>query len=224
MSQRNQEDDVDSPAHQYPPTPRRRKWRVHESSGSTSPSAGEALGTAARALKTAVLHDARNIEGRDAAGLGGLAWGVSSSSEAKRLARSIYAAFRAPTRTYLISSDLYPAYATHDEAEAAFRVFDADNNGDVSRGEIKTTLIRVYKERRLLSKSMRDVSQALRTLKQILLFFAMVILLFISLSVFQVNVESSLTSLYSLGIGLSFIFKNSASNAFDAIIFLFVTQ
>ena len=75
-----------------------------------------------------------------------------------------------------------------------------------------------------MSKSMRDVSQALRTLNQILFFFAMVVLLFISLSVFDVNVGSSLTSLYSIGIGLSFIFKNSASNAFDAIMFLFVTQ
>jgi hypothetical protein len=33
-----------------------------------------------------------------------------------------------------------------------------------------------------------------------------------------------LTSVYSIGIAASFIFKNSASGAFDAIMFLFVTQ
>lgn len=71
---------------------------------------------------------------------------------------------------------------------------------------------------------MRDVGAALRTLDLILLFFALVILFFISLSVFNVNVENSLTSVYTIGIGLSFIFKNSASNAFDAIMFIFVTQ
>jgi hypothetical protein len=71
---------------------------------------------------------------------------------------------------------------------------------------------------------MRDVGVALRTLDQILLLFAFVILFFISLSVFGVNVTQSLTSVYSLGIAASFIFKNMASNMFDAITFLFVSQ
>lgn len=204
--------DTDSPLHQYPP--------VHRREFGTG---REALSTVARTLKTTVLHDARNIAGRENPELGGLAWSVASSYEAKRLAKSIYAAFRTK-HNYLTKEDLYPAYPNPEEAEEAFRIFDADNNGDVNRGEIKTTLVRVYRERRAMSKSMRDVSQALRTLNQILLFFAMVILLFISLSIFNVNVGSSLTSLYTLGIGLSFIFKNSASNAFDAVMFLFVTQ
>lgn len=71
---------------------------------------------------------------------------------------------------------------------------------------------------------MRDVAHALKTLDHILLFFAFVILFFVSLSVFGVQVGDSLTSVYSLGIAASFIFKNSASSAFDAIMFLFVTQ
>jgi small-conductance mechanosensitive channel len=71
---------------------------------------------------------------------------------------------------------------------------------------------------------MHDVSAALMTLDHILLFFALIILFFISLSIFGVDVTQSLTSVYSLGLAVSFIFKNSASNVFDAIIFLFVTQ
>jgi len=71
---------------------------------------------------------------------------------------------------------------------------------------------------------MRDVGVALKTLDQILLFFALAMLFFISLSVFGVEVEKSLTSVYTVGIAASFIFKNAASSAFDAIMFLFVTQ
>jgi small-conductance mechanosensitive channel len=123
-----------------------------------------------------------------------------------------------------VPSDFYPAFATEDEAKEAFRIFDKDNNGDISRSEIKSTLLRVYKERRFLSRSMRDVSAALKTLDQILVLFALIILFFVSLSIFGVNVTQSLTSVYSLGLALSFIFKNSASNVFDAIMFLFVTQ
>lgn len=140
------------------------------------------------------------------------------------MARAIYKTFRDRHRTYLISNNFQPAFATPGEAEEAFRVFDIDNNGDISRSEIKATILRIYKERRFLSRSMRDVGAALRTLDQILLFFAFVILFFVSLSIFGVDVTQSLTSVYSLGIAASFIFKNAASNMFDAIMFLFVSQ
>jgi small-conductance mechanosensitive channel len=65
---------------------------------------------------------------------------------------------------------------------------------------------------------------ALGTLNKIIFCGFMVIVFFISLSVFRIDVTSSLTSLYTLGIAMSFIFKSAASNAFDAIMFLFVTQ
>ncbi|KAI0052559.1 hypothetical protein FA95DRAFT_1579888 [Auriscalpium vulgare] len=178
---------------------------------------------AARVLKNAVLHDARNIEGKEAE-TGGLVWDVTSAHEAKRLARLIYSTFRDRHRRYLLPVDFEPAFSTPEAAHAAFRVFDTDNNGDISRAEIKTTLLKMYKERRFLSRSMRDVGAALHTLDLILLFFAAVILFFISLSVFHVSVGDSLTSVYSIGIAASFIFKNSASNAFDAVMFLFVTH
>ena len=184
----------------------------------------QAAKTVAKTVKTAVLHDARNIEGRDDTDLGGLVWDVSSPHEAKRLARSIFNAFRSGTRRYLVPSDFHPAFPTKEDAENAFRVFDKDDNGDLSRAEIKTTVMKIYKERRSLSRSLRDAGAALKTLDQILFFFALVILFFISLSVFGVNISDSLTSVYSIGIGLSFIFRNAASNAFDAIMFLFVTQ
>ena len=71
---------------------------------------------------------------------------------------------------------------------------------------------------------MRDVSNALRTLKYLLFCLGLVILVLISLSVFNLNVGTELTSIYTLIAAASFVFKNSASNAFDAIMFLFVTQ
>ncbi|KAJ3760988.1 Mechanosensitive ion channel-domain-containing protein [Lentinula raphanica] len=193
--------------------------------------AGDTLAAAAKVLKSAVLHDARNIGGDSdqIANGGGGAIGlghVGSSAEAKRLARAIYLKFRpiGQGRTYLLPSDFYPAFPDTTTAQAAFRVFDKDNNGDLSRAEIKTTLLKVYKERRFLARSMRDVGIALKSLDQILLFFALVVIFFISLSVFGVQIGDSLSSVYTLGIGASFIFKTSASSAFDAIMFLFVTH
>ncbi|KAJ7237191.1 Mechanosensitive ion channel-domain-containing protein [Mycena haematopus] len=202
--------DEDSP-HSYPPS--RGDREAHDATLVT---------TAARALKSAILHDARNIGGQDT--ISGTDWNVNSASEAKRLARSIYMRFKSSSRNYLLPTDFHPAFPTVEEAEAAFRVFDKDNNGDLSRAELKTTLMKVYKERRFLARAMRDVGAALKTLDQILLFFALIVQFFISLSVFGVNVTSSLTSVYTLGIGASFIFKTAASGAFDSIMFLFVTH
>jgi hypothetical protein len=149
---------------------------------------------------------------------------ITKPPSMQRLSRAIYRAFRDRHRTYLVPADFLPAFATKEEAQEAFRVFDKDDNGDISRSEIKATVLRIYKERRFLSRSMRDVGAALKTLDRILLLFALIVLLFISLSVFGVDVTQSLTSVYSLGLAASFVFKNAASNMFDAIIFLFVTQ
>ncbi|KAJ2930224.1 hypothetical protein H1R20_g6858, partial [Candolleomyces eurysporus] len=178
---------------------------------------------AAKVLKKAVLHDARNIQGRQE-DLSGLAWDINSTQEAKRLARTLFNRVRDRYRKYLISSDFYPAFPTQEEAEAAFRIFDKDDNGDLSRAEIKIKLVKTYQERRLLSRSLKDVGEALKTLDRILLVFAFIILGFISLSVFGVQVGDSLSSMYTIGIAASFIFKSSASSAFDAIMFLFVTH
>lgn len=142
----------------------------------------------------------------------------------QRLARSIFRRLRDKHRKYLLPSDFYPAFPTRQEAEQAFQLFDKDGNGDLSRGEIKAKLVKTYQERRFLSRSLKDVGEALKTLDRILLIFACIIVAFISLSVFGVEVGNSLTSMYSLVIAASFVFKSSASRAFDAIMFLFVTQ
>ncbi|KAJ6516274.1 Mechanosensitive ion channel-domain-containing protein [Mycena sanguinolenta] len=200
----------DSP-HHYPPS--RGEREAHDVT---------LVATAAKALKSAILHDARNIGGQDT--ISATDWNVNSAAEAKRLARSIYMRFKSPSRNYLLPTDFHPAFPTVEEADAAFRVFDKDNNGDLSRAELKTTLMKVYKERRFLARAMRDVGAALKTLDQMLILFAIIVQFFISLSVFGVNVTSSLTSVYTLGIGASFIFKTAASSAFDSIMFLFVTH
>ncbi|QRW25467.1 mechanosensitive ion channel protein [Rhizoctonia solani] len=210
------------------------KKRAQSRSRSSSPDgADELLAQAARTVKRAVLHDARNMRGQNAAGTGaneedetGLKFKIGSTKEAKKIARDIYYNLKADRRrNYLIPADFFPAYPTPDDARAAFKVFDKDGNDDITRAEIKTMCVKVYRERRFLSRSMKDISAAIQTLDRILLFFAAVILFFISLSVFGVAIGDSLTSVYSLGIAASFIFKNAASSAFDAIMFiLLLTQ
>lgn len=155
----------------------------------------------------------------------GVGLDVNSPAEARRLARSIFRAYRRQHhRAYLIPSDFNSAYSNPVEAKEAFEVFDEDRNGDISARELKQTIVEAYKERRFISKSLEDTSHALSQLDSIFLAVAFIILIFEAFAIFKVSIGNSLTTIYTLAIGASFIFKESAQNIFDSIIFIFVTH
>ncbi|KAG8952510.1 hypothetical protein FRC04_004570 [Tulasnella sp. 424] len=233
----------DSPTHAYPPSSSRpasgpnsptfgsdgrRTSGVRHSREVNPHDSGEAvIMQAAKALKKVALHDARGMRrgGDDEDGGGEGVFSLNTAHEAKKLARNLYYAFRSDRRRqYLIPSDFYPAYASAEEARDAFRVFDKDDNGDITRAEIKTATLKVYKERRFLARSLRDVGAAVKTLDNLMLCVFLIILIFIALPIFGVSITSSFSSIYTVFIAASFIFKNAASNAFDSIMFLFVTH
>ncbi|EST08796.1 Mechanosensitive ion channel MscS [Kalmanozyma brasiliensis GHG001] len=155
----------------------------------------------------------------------GIGTDINSPAEAKRLARSLFVAFRGTNRrSYLIPSDFEPAYPDPEDAKDAFSVFDRDGNGDVSQSELKNTVMQVYKERRFLSRSMQDVNHAVGQLDGIFMFVTLIIVMFEALAIFRVDISKTLTTFYSLAIAFAFIFKESAANVFDSIIFIFVTH
>ncbi|PWN23091.1 hypothetical protein BCV69DRAFT_280704 [Microstroma glucosiphilum] len=150
---------------------------------------------------------------------------VNSPAQAKKLAKTIFTAFRGRhRRSYLILSDFEPAYSTQAEAKTAFAVFDKDGNGDISQAEIKNVVLQTYKERRFLMKAIGDTNHAVSQLDTILLVLALVVVLFEAFAIFNVDVTQTLTTFYTLGIAFAFIFKESAQNVFDSIIFIFVTH
>lgn len=145
--------------------------------------------------------------------------------EAKVLARHIYYNILGPnpTRQYMVESDLYEFFNTHADAKEAFELFDTDMNGDISRHELRAGCVRIYRERKDLARSMRDMTQATGKLDIILLIFFACIWAIVVMAVFGVNVGTELMPLWSAFIAASFIFGNSAKDAFESTIFVFVT-
>ncbi|KAI7863039.1 Mechanosensitive ion channel-domain-containing protein [Spinellus fusiger] len=150
----------------------------------------------------------------------------TSSQQAKALAKRIFYNIMGsePIREFLVESDLHPFFATHEGASNAFALFDADGSGDVSKRELRSGCVRIYRERKNLARSMRDLSQATGKLDIILLIIFIVIWAIITCASFGVNVGTSLMPLWTAFIAASFVFGNSAKDAFEAIIFVFVTH
>lgn len=155
----------------------------------------------------------------------GVGLDVNSPAEARRLAKTLFRAYRGRhRRSYLIPSDFEVAYKNPEDAKDAFEVFDSDRNGDISMTEMKNTIVEIYKDRRFVAKSLEDTSSALSQLDLIFFCVAMVIVAFEAFAIFNVDVSKTLTTFYTLAIGASFVFKESAQEVFDSIIFLFVTH
>ncbi|KAJ8655059.1 hypothetical protein O0I10_009266 [Lichtheimia ornata] len=148
-----------------------------------------------------------------------------SSNQAKSLAKRIYHNIVGPTGNRPITEmDLYPFFRTHQEAAEAFRIFDRDGNGDISKSELRSACVRIYRERKNLARSMRDLSQATGKLDLLFLVVFIVIWVIIVCAAFGVDVGTQLLPLWSAFIAASFVFGNSAKDAFEAIIFVFVTH
>ncbi|KAF8926622.1 hypothetical protein BGZ58_011044 [Dissophora ornata] len=136
---------------------------------------------------------------------------IGSTANAKRLAKTLF--YNLQTN----SEEL-------EEAQAAFTIFDKDGNGDISKSEMKEKIFYVYKERKDLHTSLRDLSQAVGKLDVIFLTVVTVVWLLIVLSIFGKDVVKNMLSIGSFLVALSFVFGNSLKILFENIVFLFITH
>ncbi|KAJ1856738.1 hypothetical protein GGH12_000417 [Coemansia sp. RSA 1822] len=155
---------------------------------------------------------------RDMAMDGGI--DMNSNQYASRLARKLFDALHGD-RDYLIVDDFLPFFEKEEDAIKAFEFFDKDNNGDISKREMRDRVILIYKERRQLLAALSDMSQVVGKLDLVLMGFALVAIIIIALMVFGLDALKSLATLGTLLLGWSFVFGGSMKNVLDCIIFLF---
>ncbi|KAG8218629.1 Mechanosensitive ion channel-domain-containing protein [Butyriboletus roseoflavus] len=171
---------------------------------------GGAIGQVA--LKNSKFH--KDVE------LGGL-------HSARKLAKKLFEGLKAtsPERSHLIVEDFYPYFRSTSEAHAAFTLFDKDENGDISRQEMREAVQRIYRERKALTASLKDVDSAVAKLDAVLVCIALLFIVFACLLIFnQSNTLASLVPLATIILGFSFIFGHSAQTLFESLIFIFSTH
>jgi len=88
--------------------------------------------------------------------------------------------------------DFIPHFDTLEEAEKAFKIFDQDNNGGITRREMRDVISELYKERKALAGSLTDLSQAVGGLDQIFYGFTLLITFFGGLISFGISLVDTL--------------------------------
>ncbi|KAH9852111.1 Mechanosensitive ion channel-domain-containing protein [Lenzites betulinus] len=150
-----------------------------------------------------------------------------SLASAGKLARKLFSTLSDvyPPRHHLVVADFLPYFHTASDAHAAFALFDKDGNGDISKREMREAVRRIYRERKALTASLKDVGSAVAKLDAVMLSVAAMILTFICLLIFnRNNTLSSLVPLATIIVGFSFIFGHSAQTLFESLIFIFSTH
>ncbi len=148
---------------------------------------------------------------------------LGSQRSARRLAKLLFTNL-ADHKSTLVAEDFVPYFRNEQDAREAFNLFDADRNGDISKEEMREAVQRIYRERRALSTSLKDMSSAINKLDGVLIFVGIIIVVFIWLLIF--NSDSTVSNIVPLStfvVGFSFIFGNSAKNIFESMIFIFAT-
>ncbi|EMD38841.1 hypothetical protein CERSUDRAFT_92875 [Gelatoporia subvermispora B] len=146
---------------------------------------------------------------------------------AGRIARKLFSQLSNvyPPREHLLVEDFYPYFRTTADAHAAFAIFDKDGNGDISKREMREAVRRIYRERKALTASLKDVGSAVAKLDWVMLGVVLVIFIFICLLVFdRSDTLASLVPMSSIILGFSFVFGHSAQLIFESLIFIFSTH
>lgn len=166
------------------------------------------------AIAMATLKDSKLYKGNQ----------LGSQRSARKLAKLLFTNL-SDNKSTLVAEDFLPYFKTEEEAREAFNLFDADRNGDISKEEMREAVQRIYRERRSLSTSLKDMSSAISKLDGVLMFIGLIIVIFIWLLIF--NGDSTVSNIVPLStfvVGFSFIFGNSAKNIFESMIFIFATH
>ncbi|PWN53323.1 hypothetical protein IE53DRAFT_186438 [Violaceomyces palustris] len=149
---------------------------------------------------------------------------LGSQRSARKLAKMLFTNLSDNKQT-LVAEDFVPYFKSDEEAKEAFGFFDADKNGDISKEEMREAVQRIYRERRALSTSLKDMSSAISKLDMVFLFLGLIVVVFIWLLIF--NGDSTVANIVPLStfvVGFSFIFGNTAKNIFESMIFIFATH
>ncbi|THH18467.1 hypothetical protein EUX98_g8949, partial [Antrodiella citrinella] len=147
---------------------------------------------------------------------------LESANKSRLLARRLFYSFARPGAEYLIVEDIARFFATPEEADAAFAIFDKDSNGDASRDELEMACMEAHREQLSIENSMRDLDSAVGRLDNILMSVYVIVALLIIAVALEAQLATLITGAGTLILGLSWLVGDTLTEVLTSIIFLFV--
>lgn len=147
---------------------------------------------------------------------------IRSTESSYALARVFYRTFVRPGRSTITVEDLQPAFATPEDAETCFSVFDKDLNGDISMEELEMVCNEIHLEKKAIAASLKDLDSVIKKLDEVFMFIIVVIVVIVFISIISNSAAAALTSTGTVILGLSWLLQATAQEFLQSIIFVFV--
>ncbi|EKM54463.1 uncharacterized protein PHACADRAFT_258317 [Phanerochaete carnosa HHB-10118-sp] len=147
---------------------------------------------------------------------------LESVNNSRLLARRLFYSFAKPGSEYFDVKDIRKFFPTLDDADAAFAIFDRDDNGNVTRDEFEMACLEFHREQLSIEHSMTDLDSAVGRLDNILMSLYVVVSILIIAVALEAQLVTLITGAGTLFLGLSWLIGPSLSEVLTSIIFLFV--
>lgn len=147
---------------------------------------------------------------------------LRNTQSSHTLARVFYRTFVRPGRDTITQDDLEPAFASPEDAETCFGVFDKDLNGDISMEELEMACNEIHLEKKAIAASLKDLDSVIKKLDSVFVFVIFVIAVVVFISILSNSAAAALTSAGTVVLGLSWLLQATAQEFLQSIIFVFV--
>lgn len=147
---------------------------------------------------------------------------LRTTPSAHTLARLIYRSLCRPDRDTVHMEDIREVFATDEEADAAFMVFDKDLNGDISVQEFEAVCNEIHLEKKAIAASLKDLDSVIQKLDKVFLFIIVIISIIVFISILSGSAAAGLASASTSVLGLAWVLQATAQEFLQSIIFVFV--
>lgn len=147
---------------------------------------------------------------------------LRTTSSSHTLARLLYRALVREDRDTVHIEDMREVFATDEEADAAFGVFDKDLNGDISVEEFEAVCNEIHLEKKAINASLKDLDSVIQKLDKVFLFIIVIIAIIVFISILSDSAAAGLASASTSVLGLAWVLQATAQEFLQSIIFVFV--
>ena len=126
--------------------------------------------------------------------------------------------------TKIFITSLFPEVDKFFNSKYFKKIKGNDTRDSINKTNFVDTFIKLYKERKNLSLSIKDYENILHKLGNILSLFIYIITFFIWLLIFNIDIRQLAISWITIFVGLSFAFGSSASAFIESCVFIFITH